>query len=139
MKKNILGFCGFLAITVLLFVYISKVFLPALDVIGGYENESVSPTAEQSAKAMKLILPVFYIYAGSTFAFFYFKIRGFNKIVFPICVLMFYYLFMNLGLASMGVAFIWIVVITWIPAIAVLLISIILGWKIDRKYKIKNK
>lgn len=137
MKKNILGFCGFLAITVLLFVYISKVFLPALDVIGGYENESVSPTSEQSAKAMKLILPVFYIYAGSTFAFFYFKIRGFNKIVFPICVFTFYYLFMNLGLASMGVTFIWLVVFTWIPAIAVLLISFFLGWKIDKKTTIR--
>lgn len=66
MKKNILGFCGFLAITVLLFVYISKVFSPGLDLIGGYENESVSPTMEQSAKAMKLILPVFYIYTGAT-------------------------------------------------------------------------
>lgn len=139
MKKNILGFCGFLAITVLLFVYISKVFLPGLDIIGGYENESVSPTMEQAAKAMKLILPVFYMYIGATFAFFYFKIRGFNKIVFPICVFTFYCLFMNLGLASMGVAFIWIGVFTFIPAIVVLLISIILGWIIDRKYKMKNQ
>lgn len=139
MKKNILGFCGFLAITVLLFVYISKVFLPGLDIIGGYENESVSPTAAQSAKAMKIILPAFYVYLGAIFSFFYFKIRGLNKIVFPMCVFTLYYLFMNLGLASMGVAFIWIGVFTFIPAIVVLLISIILGWIIDRKYKTKNQ
>lgn len=139
MKKNILGFCGFLAITVILFVYISKVFLPGLDIIGGYENESVSPTAAQSAKAMKIIFPAFYVYLGAIFSFFYFKIRGLNKIVFPMCVFTLYYLFMNLGLASMGVTFIWIGVFTFIPAIVVLLISIILGWIIDRKYKTKNQ
>lgn len=137
MKRNILGVISFIVVTIFLYIYISKVFLPALDVIGGYQNENVSPTAEQSEKAMKLILPVFYIYAGSTFAFFYFKISGFNKIVFPICVFTFYYVFMNLELASMGVAFIWLVVITWIPAIAVLLISIILGWRIDKKTTIR--
>lgn len=135
MKKNILGFCGFLAITVLLFVYISQVFLPTLDIIGGYENESVSPTAAQSAKAMKIILPAFYVYLGAIFSFFYFKIRGLNKIVFPMCVFTLYYLFMNIGLASMGVAFIWIGVFTFIPAIGILLISIFLGWKIDKKQK----
>lgn len=134
-----LGFCGFLVITVLLFVYILKVFLPALSIIGGYENEAVSPNLEQSIKATILIVPAILIYAASTFSFFYFKIRGFNKIIFPVCVFSYYWLFIFLGVASMGSAFGWIGVFTFIPAIVVLLISIILGWIIDRKYKTKNK
>lgn len=135
MKNNIFGFLGFITITILIFVYISKVFFPALNSIGGYENEAVGPTTQQAMKASGLIFPVILIFIATVFLYYHFKITGFNKIIYPIIVFTFYWLFIFMGVAQSGSASGWMVIITFIPAVIVFLLSIILGWRSDKKHK----
>ncbi len=135
MRKKFLGFGAFMLFTIMLFVYILKVFFPALNSIGGYENEAVGPTNRQVLQALIIFIPATLIYIAAVYLFFYFKITGFNKIVFPILVFTFYFLFNLLGITVCGGGFGWIIIFTIIPAIIVLFVSVFIGWISDKKYK----
>lgn len=119
----------------MLFAYILKVFFPALNSIGGYGNEAVGPTNKQVLQALIIFIPATLIYIVAVYLFFSFNITGFNKIVFPILVFTFYFLFNLLGNALYGQAHGWIIIFTIIPAIIVLFVSVFIGWKSDKKYK----
>ncbi|NRT68100.1 SoxR reducing system RseC family protein [Clostridium beijerinckii] len=139
MRRKLFGFGGFILINIMLYVYIIKVFLPVLNSIGGYESEAVGPTNWQVLQALGIIAPAILIYFVAVYLFYYFKITGLNKFVFPILSFTFYLLFIFLGIAVCGGAFGWIVLLTFIPAIIVLLLSFFLGWKYDKKYKNQQK
>ena len=133
MRKKLFGFGGFILFTTILFAYILKVFFPALNSIGGYENEAVGPTNRQVMQALIILGPAILIYIAAVFLFFYFKITGLNKIIFPILVFTLYFLISLLGIAVCGGAFGWIIIFTIIPAIIVLFVSVFIGWKSDKK------
>ncbi len=139
MRRKLFGFGGFILINIMLYVYILKVFLPALNNIGGYENEAVGSTSWQVMQALSVIAPAILIYFVAVYLFYYFKITGLNKFVFPILVFTFYLLFIFLGIVVCGGAFGWIGLLTFIPAIIVLLLSVFWGWEYDKKYKNQQK
>ncbi|NFG61335.1 SoxR reducing system RseC family protein [Clostridium sp. CMCC3677] len=113
--------------------------MPALNNIGGYESKAVGPTNWQVLQALSVIAPAILIYFVAVYLFYYFKITGLNKFVFPILVFTFYLLFIFLGIVVCGGAFGWIGLLTFIPAIIVLLLSVFWVWKYDKKYKNQQK
>lgn len=135
MKKIILRTIVFVLITVVLFLYLFEVFLPALDNIGGYENENVVPTTTQSSQALMYIVPPILIYSIAVSMSYYFKIKVLNIIIFPMLVFTYYVLLICLGVAWSGSAFMWMMILTLVPAFFVFLVSFILGLRSDVKYK----
>ena len=135
--KNKLMNC-FLIISLFIFIYIILV-LCNIDRITDYNfwSEGSSPSAEVSKSIIIYIYPSLFIYIASCI-FFIIKKANPRKVMYPIAIIVLAVFGNIIGVIKSGGAFIWSIFFTFLPTICIIVMSIGLGMKIDKKYEKKK-
>ena len=135
--KNKLMNC-FLIISLFIFIYIILV-LCNIDRITDYNfwSEGSSPSAEVSKSIIIYIYPSLFIYIASCI-FFMIKKTNPRKVMYPIAIIVLAVFGNIIGVIKSGGAFIWSIFFTFLPTIWIIVMSIGLGMKIDKKYEKKK-
>ena len=135
-KKKLMNY--FLIISALIFVYIILI-LSNIDKITDYSflSEGSSPSAEVSRSVLIYMYPALFIYIASC-VFFMIKKTNPRKVMYPIATSVFIIIWHVFGVLKSGGSFIWMIFLSFFPSIWLIVMSIELGMKIDKKYEEKE-
>ena len=100
-------------------------------------SEGNSPSVEVSKSILVYIYPALFIYIASCI-FFMIKKTNPRKVMYPIAIIVLAVFGNIIGVIKFGGAFIWSIFFTFLPTIWIIVMSIELGMKIDKKYEKKK-
>lgn len=133
-EKNRLMNC-FLVISVLIFIYL--IFLLSnIEKITDYNfgSEDSYPSVEITRSVLIYIYPALCLYIISCIFFLIKKAKP-RKVIYPIATIILVIFANIIGVIKNGGTFMWTIFFTFYPTIFIIVMSIVLGEKIDKKYE----